>query len=497
MGKTSSCADITRRDFLTTLALVGGGACLAGCADCSRAEWVNDVHSRLTATRVRRILRPRGRAELLAQLRASLRHPHGISVAGGRHSMGAQAFGTDSIHFDLTGLDHVGDLDSTAGIVEVEPGVTWPKLMDSLDRFQQGGTSSWCIRQKQTGADQLTIGGAHASNIHGRGLAFAPFVQDIESFTLLTATGDEISCSRSENPDWFTLAIGGYGNFGVVTSLRIRLTRRQTLKRVVTLEKIDRIPSLVEQRICDGFLYGDFQFSCASETDGFLRDGVFSTYLPVEVALPADSAAKGISTDMWKTLITLAHVDKARAFNIYTDYYRRTDGQLYASDRQQMSTYLPDYHDVVAQAVKPAVEQSLVITELYVPRSRLNAFMESVRADFRHHNVDVVYGVVRWIEPDHETFLPWARDRMACVIFNLNVHHDAEGQAKAKSDFRRLIDRSLEQGGSFYLTYHRHATRRMVEAAYPRFAEWIEQKERRDPGLVWRSDWYQHMRRFT
>jgi FAD/FMN-containing dehydrogenase len=458
--------------------------------------WVNDVHSRLTPTRVREILRPTSRAELLSELRRSLRFSGGISLAGGRHSMGAQAFGTDSIHFDLTGVKQVGDLDSVEGIIEVEPGAYWPDLMATLEARQEGEDFPWCIRQKQTGADQLTLGGALASNIHGRGLTFAPFVQDIESFTLLTATGDEIRCSRAENPDWFALAIGGYGLFGVVTSLRLRLMRRQVMRRVVVLTSMEEIPGLVEERIADGFLYGDFQFSTAPSTEGFLRAGVFSTYQPVEWSPHSPAAEKAnasLSTEMWKQLITLAHFDKERAFQVYTDEYRKTDGQLYASDRQQMSTYLPDYHDVIAAAAgASAPGQSLVITELYVPRDRLIAFMDAVREDFRRHEVDLVYGVVRWIEPDHETFLPWARNRMACVIFNLNVQHDDAGRARAAEDFRRLIDRALEVGGSFYLTYHSHASRAQVEQAYPNFPDFLAEKQKRDPESVWRSDWYRH-----
>jgi FAD/FMN-containing dehydrogenase len=500
--RTSSADSIdsrfSRRDFLRLLSLGGSAALFAGCRREESVLWVNDVHSRLTPTRVSRIFRPGNRAELLAELRRSLGFRGGISLAGGRHSMGAQAFGTDSLHFDLTGVNRVGDLDSSAGIIEVEPGAYWPDLMQALEERQAGAEHPWCIRQKQTGADQLTLGGALSANIHGRGLTLAPFVEDIESFRLLTATGEEITCSRTSHPDWFALAIGGYGLFGVVTSIRLRLMRRQVLRRVVAVETLERIPDLVEERIRDGFLYGDFQFSTAPETDGFLQEGVFSSYQPVEESLaPPDPTPipAGISTEMWRQLITLAHFDKVRAFEVYKEYYRKTDGQVYASDRQQMSTYLPDYHEVIASAAASTVGQSLVITELYVPRNRLLAFMDAVREDLRKHAVDLVYGVVRWIEPDRETFLPWAQGAMACVIFNLNVRHDTAGRRKAAEDFRRLIDRALEQQGSFYLTYHSHATREQVETAYPNFADFLAQKQQRDPREIWRSDWCRHYQR--
>ena len=155
------------------------------------------------------------------------------------------------------GVNAVGDLDAAAGVIEVDAGVVWGKLMETLDQRQAGSDNPWCIRQKQTGADALTLGGALAANIHGRGLTFAPFVGDVESFKLITASGDEIVCSRTVNPDWFALAIGGYGLFGVVTSIRLRLMRRVTLRREVSLETIDEIPARIERKIAEGCLYGD------------------------------------------------------------------------------------------------------------------------------------------------------------------------------------------------------------------------------------------------
>ena len=78
--------------------------------------------------------------------------------------------------------------------------------------------------------------------------------------------------------------------------------------------------------------------------------------------------------------------------------------------------------------------------------------------------IDIIYGTIRVIEPDDETVLAWARQRWACIVFNLHVEHTAEGIAKAAADFRRLIDRAMELGGSYYLTYHRWADARQLVA---------------------------------
>ncbi|GAB4245504.1 MAG: hypothetical protein OHK005_10900 [Candidatus Methylacidiphilales bacterium] len=450
---------------------------------------VNDVHSRLTPTSVRRILRPHNHDELVRVLRRALHHNAGLSVAGGRHSMGRQAFGTGTIHFDLTQVNQVGDLDGELGLVQAEPGCMWPELMAELDRRQVGINRPWSIRQKQTGADRLTLGGAMACNMHGRGLRYAPFVQDIEAFDLFTAECEEISCSRSRHADWFRLVLGGYGLFGVVTGVTLRLRRRTMLRRRVEWIHVEEVSPRIQARVEEGAEYGDFQFSVAPETDGFLREGILSTYAPSEEESSGEGQ-KVLSPERWRELIVLAHTDPAEAFRRYREYYQTTDGQVYASDRQQMSTYLPDYHEIVAEALGAEPARSLVITELYVPRHRLRSFFDRVRADALERSMRMVYGVVRWIERDEETFLPWAKEPFACVIFNLSVEHTEAGQRKAGDDFRILIDRALDEGGSFYLTYGTYARPDQILKAYPQFPAFLAEKEKRDRHTVWRSDWF-------
>jgi hypothetical protein len=66
------------------------------------------------------------------------------------------------------------------------------------------------------------------------------------------------------------------------------------------------------------------------------------------------------------------------------------------------------------------------------------------------------------------------------------------GIEKAKKDFRLLIDRAIQAGGNYYLTYHRWATREQALACYPQFPEFLRLKKRYDPAEVFQSDWYRH-----
>ncbi len=349
--------------------------------------------------------------------------------------------------------------------------------------------------QKQTGADRLTLGGSLSANAHGRGLTLRPIIGEVESFTLMDGEGQLRTCSRTENTELFRLAIGGYGLFGVITRVRLRLIRRMVLERVVELVDADDLMGVFEDRIESGFLYGDYQFSTDKASDRFLGTGVLSAYRPVLLDAGILTEPKELKEDDWRALYYLSHADTRRAYEIYTSYYLSTSGQLYWSDTHQLSLYIDGYHEVLDRQLNAVHKGSEMISELYVPRSALAEFLSEVRADLRESEVQLIYGTIRLIERDTESFLAWAREPWACMVVNLHVQHTEKAVAAAAAGFRRLIDRAFEHGGSYFLTYHRWATRNQVEACYPQLPDFLRLKRHYDPDEIFQSDWYRHYRR--
>lgn len=440
------------------------------------AAVVNDVHSRLNRTAVRSIVPVDSLASIQTALERAAALDLPVAISGGRHAMGGQQFCTDGLLLDTRRLARVLAIDEDRRTVEVEAGIQWPAFAEALR------ATPFTFAQKQTGANDLSLGGAVASNVHGRGLAMRPFIADVESLLLVDANGRVLRCSRTQHPEFFSLVVGGYGLLGVVYSLTLRLVPRRTLQRVVELADVDDIAIAFEQRIADGFLYGDFQFAIDPASDDFLRRGVFSCYRPVD-APPPPEPKRALAPAQWRELLRLAHVDKQRAFDLYTQHYLATSGQLYQTDSHQLALYAGGYHAEIGPG-------SEMITELYVPRDRLADFMAAAANELRRLEADVVYGTVRLIERDDESFLAWARDRFACVVLNLHVDHDANGIAKAAGAFRALIDLALARGGSFYLTYHRWATREQLLAAHLALPAFVARKRAHDPELRFQSDWY-------
>ncbi len=385
---------------------------------------------------------------------------------------------------DTRDLNRVTALDPVSRTIEAEAGIEWPELLNKLAQMQTVRESQLGIRQKQTGADRLSLGGALASNIHGRGLNLKPFINDVESFQLMNAEGDVTRCDRSTNPDLFRLVIGGYGLFGVVTSVCLRLTPRVKVRRIVKIADLQDIPNAFAEGIRDGFLYGDFQFATDSGRDSFLRRGVFSCYQPVDPRTPLTQNPTRFHPDDWAWLTYYSHTHKRLAFDFYTKRYLATSGQVSYHDWQLSAAYQPNYHLELDRKMHAKVKATEMITEIYVPRSALVSFMEEARRELREQKANLIYGTVRLIEKNEESFLCWARQSYACVIFNLHVTHDPTGLQSAARAFRTLIDVGIHYNGSFYLTYHRWATRRQVEICYPQFRDFLAQKLAYDPNEV-------------
>lgn len=452
----------------------------------------NDRHSHLNPTSMFAGVAPRTTEEVAHAIRYIRERGQTLSIAGACHAMGGQQFARDGWLLDTRSLNRVLELDTERALIRAQAGITWPELIRSYVAAQHHREVSWGIRQKQTGADRLTLGGAVSANIHGRGLRFAPFVDDIESLQVVLASGDIVECSRTAHPELFRVVVGGYGLFGVITAVTLRLVPRIKVQRVVELHCIEEIIDAFDERIRAGYLYGDFQFSTSLNDPQFLSRGVFSCYRPVEIDTPIPPHQFRLSAEDWRRLTYLAHKNKLRAFAEFSDFYLQSSGQIYWSDTHQLSLYLDDYHAALDRSLHAHVPGSEMITELYVPRHRLADFMDDVRKDFREHEVDLIYGTVRLIERDTTTLLAWAKQAFACVIFNLHVDHTPESIEESAHTFRRLIDMAIHHGGSYFLTYHRHATREQLQQCYPQFGTFLAWKRRYDPEKLFQSDWFRH-----
>lgn len=481
---------LSRRTFglgLGSLSLLSACARPLGTiAPWSTAQLVNDSQSRLNATWVSQVHTPSTPSTVADLVRQCRRDGMPLAVCGGRHAMGGQQFRSNGALLDSRSLSSIGPVDQARRLVTIGTGVQWPELIDALEAQQGGRDAMLTIREKQTGVDKVCLGGTIAANAHGRGLHWPPFVHDIERMTVVTAAGEVVECSRRENRELFSLIVGGYGLFGIVCDVTLRLVPRTKVQRHVEVILLRDLLTKIEQRRAAGYLYGDCQYSIDLRGSAEEYPGVFSCYRPVADDVEISAAPLKLNTEDWIRLYGYTRTDKRRAFEEYARYYASTNGQVYWSDRHQLAGTFFDAYRLAVQD-KNATE---VLTEVYIPYDALFDFLRAARDRLIGMGADLTYGTIRFIEKDQETFLAWAKDRCVCIVCNLNVTHSTAGIERAAAQFRELIDLALDHGGRYFLTYHRWATTRQVTRAYPQFTDFLKLKLKYDPALILQSDWF-------
>jgi hypothetical protein len=148
-------------------------------------------------------------------LRYAREHELPIAVRAGGHSVAGMSLVDDGVVIDVRGLNSI-EVDARARTVRVGAGVLWGELDR---RTQQFGLATTGGRVSTTGVAGFTLGGGSGWLERKHGLA----CDNLTGLELVTAGGEMVRATDDENPELLWAHRGGGGNFGVVTSLELRL----------------------------------------------------------------------------------------------------------------------------------------------------------------------------------------------------------------------------------------------------------------------------------
>ncbi len=109
--------------------------------------------------------------------------------------------------------------DEAEGVLHVQAGVL---LSEIIETFVPRG---WFLKITP-GTKLITVGGAIASDIHGKNHHVEGcFSECVKTFNLMLPDGDVVGCSKHVNPELFLATCGGMGLTGVILDARILLMK--------------------------------------------------------------------------------------------------------------------------------------------------------------------------------------------------------------------------------------------------------------------------------
>jgi FAD/FMN-containing dehydrogenase len=443
---------------------------------------VEDV-SRLNSTRVRAIERLPGdeaaAIDILRRLLREAKEQHvSVSIAGARHSMGGHTFTSDGIVVDMLPLRAMS-LDNERQLLHVQAGAKWEDVIPFL------GANGLSVSVMQSDSP-FTIGGSLSVNCHGWQNNRPPIASTVESFRLLVADGRIVRCSRTENPELFSAALGGYGLFGVILDAELRVVPdaryRIERKLVRSVDYLEALDATVRSGPV-GLAYGRLNVT----RHRFLEEAELTTFVRTSAAPPGDPIVElapwTASLERW--------------------IFRGSEGNEYGKElRWSLETSLSRWFFARSthrnQVMQSRIElyenrdpaRTDILQEYFVPREHLEEFLRRVRVIVPAHSADLLNVTLRDVRRDDDTLLRYAdRDVMALVFF-FSQPRTAEADVAMQALTRELIDASLAAGGHYYLPYRLHASRDQFERAYPKHEAFFALKRAVDPDELFQNQFY-------
>jgi FAD/FMN-containing dehydrogenase len=199
-------------DFGRLRSAVKGGVLLPGDGgyDEARSLWNGMIDRRPAA-----IAQPLGVADVVEAVRFARRHDLPIAIKGGGHNIAGMAVADDALSLDMSRMRGVW-VDPVARVAIAQPGC----LLGDVDRETQlHGMATVLGFVSATGIAGLTLGGGFGYLTR----RFGWTSDNVAGMDIVTATGDLVRASETENPDLLWGLRGGGGNFGIMTSVTYRL----------------------------------------------------------------------------------------------------------------------------------------------------------------------------------------------------------------------------------------------------------------------------------
>lgn len=405
----------------------------------------------------------------------------GALVRGLGRSYGDAAQNAGGIVLRLMGSAHQAVLDEQRCTVTVPAGVSFDDLMRVL-------VPRGFFPPVTAGTRFITIGGAIASDIHGKNHHVdGSFGRHVESLTMLLADGSQVVVGPHQQPELFWATLGGMGLTGVILDATFRLIPIETSRMSVDTA---RVPDL---------------------------DSLFA-----EMSSPADDVRYSVA---WVDLIA-----KGRSLG---------RSVLNRGDHARLDQLGPK-HSVSSLAYGP--HQLLSVPPLVPSRGVLNhatvaAFNELWFRKSPRNRVGEIQGIGAFFHPldligswnrlygsrgmlQYQFVVPFGQEEaMRTVIERLaasgsasflavlkrfgagnqaplsfpapgwTLTLDLPAAARSVGDLLHGLDRIvLDAGGRHYLAKDAHTTPAAIRRGYPRLAEWKAVRNSVDPHDVWQSD---------
>lgn len=399
-----------------------------------------------------------------------------VSIAGSRHSMGGHTIYPGGIIINMLPFNGM-ELDEGKNILHVQAGARWAEIIPYLDKR---GRSIGVMQSDNS----FTVGGSLSVNCHGWQYGQPPIASTVESFRLMNADATIVRCSRQENKELFSLALGGYGLFGIILDIDLRVVPNERLRLEQYVVPVDGALESFERKILE-------------------RSGVSMVYARLNIA--PDKLFQEVIISMFYPDHSgdIPGLAEPGSLTLRRAVFRGSAGSEYGKKLRwdaetKIQPFLAGKTFSRNQLLNESVEWYLnrtagstdILHEYFIPRAGASGFLSEARTIIPKHGGDLLNVTVRDVNTDNDTFLRYADQPMIAFVMFFNQSRTAAADSQMQMMTREMVEAALKHGGRYYLPYRLHAKISQFNRAYPQARAFFDLKRQYDPHEIFQNQFY-------
>ncbi|MCI0766025.1 FAD-binding oxidoreductase [Bacillus sp. TL12] len=431
---------------------------------------ISDV-GRLLPTKIKQVENVEDEQTLKQLVKAANASGEKISIAGMQHSQGGQTYYPNGTVLDMKGYNKILEFDPEKKRIRVQSGVTWDDIQKKVNPY---GLAVQVMQSQNI----FTVGGSLSVNVHGRDIRHEALIDTVESFRLLMADGTVKNVSREENADLFPYVIGGYGLFGVILDVTLKLTEDELYEMKTRTLDYKEYTSYFKGKVKKDENVRMHLARISVAPTSFLKEMYVTDYVLAENQNEREEYSE------LKEENIIAAPKFFLGLSRYSDWGKNTFWDIQRNYIERINeTYETRNNVMRSDSTFMEYEnpnRTEILQEYFVPIDQFTAYIDDLRNVLNKEELNLLNITIRYVEKNENAVLSYAKDDMFALVLLINQGRSEGEIKKTKTVLGKMIDVTLKHNGSYYLPYYSYPTKQQLKQAYPRIEEFLQKKKEID-----------------
>lgn len=446
--------------------------------------YTNDA-SGLNLTKIDSIIDvPNSKVEIIRQLKEILNYSRikhiPISIAGAKHSMGGHTMYPNGIVLNMRPYKDM-QLDTINNILTIGSGALWEDAINYLDKFHK----SIAVMQAFS---SFSIGGSISVNGHGWQKNSPPISSSVLSFTLMNPQGEILNCSRTENSELFSLVLGGYGLFGIVLDIQLRVVENENLNfnlyNCMSSEYLTYFKEKASENKDAKLVFGRLNIS----SKNFLEKATLNVFTSSAIPLSKKLSPPNQQSLEVKRLVFRNSVNSEYGKRLRWDL-ETSMGKLSANESFTRNELLNENVTLIENKDTSSTD---ILQEYFIPERHFNQYINELKTVLPNRYIDLLNITIRDVYKDNDSYLNYARENVFGFVFLFNQKKNTKDEEEMKKLTKQLAEIAKKMEGTYYLPYRLHIDRETFRIIYPQGEEFFRLKRKYDPEEIFKNKFYEH-----